>query len=537
MPKIPQEIQKNTVKKKSQRWKNVLKKQAKAFCLGTGLHGYKYVAQSHRSKIERIIWAIIVGTSLTCAGELMRIAWQYNSARPTVTVIESTHRGIWNYPFPAVTICNMNRVSLSRAREFSQHLVLSDNMTADFILSQMGLLNELLNPGIHDEDVQDNLTRLQSVFDDNNYSIQKVIEEVTQNCSSLVLGCKWKGTWTNCSDLFVPSYSREGACCSFNYLTTKDPRKQSTIEPYRVTACGYQTGLTVFVNPDANDYAATILGSYGVKLMVHYPYDFPDHNAENKLVGLNSQMFVSISPEETYSTEEVKSLSVKTRDCIFSEEKQIGDDYDIMLMNLTYEKYTYKNCLAACRAATIKEKCQCIPYYYPQQGTRVCDLNDVKCLNEYKSWYETSWPGVVLTSETISSMTDEKKKNYGKNRPCGCMPDCVLFRYPIESSVGMMDRSGESKAVPNGSMIHVFFSDLVSIQYRRHANYNWRNVFASFGGLLGLFAGFSLMSGYELIYFFVIRVIADACMKKKVEKTNNIEKLNFDSETTKRRRF
>lgn len=89
-------------------------------------------------------------------------------------------------------------------------------------------------------------------------------------------------------------------------------------------------------------------------------------------------------------------------------------------------------------------------------------------------------------------------------------------------------------------MVHIFFSDLVSIQYRRNAYYNWRNLFgklkmvgrsslarliainssnfnlaASFGGLLGLFAGFSLMSGYELVYFFVIRVIADAWMKKK----------------------
>lgn len=32
---------------------NVFKNQAREFCLATGLHGYKYVAQSQRSKIER----------------------------------------------------------------------------------------------------------------------------------------------------------------------------------------------------------------------------------------------------------------------------------------------------------------------------------------------------------------------------------------------------------------------------------------------------------------------------------------------------
>lgn len=81
----------------------------------------------------------------------------------------------------------------------------------------------------------------------------------------------------------------------------------------------------------------------------------------------------------------------------------------------------------------------------------------------------------------------------------------------------------------NQSMVHIFFSDLVSIQYRRSVYYDWRNLVgnifilliklsvlllgylftASFGGLMGLFAGFSLMSGFELIYFFIIRVITD----------------------------
>lgn len=35
---------------------------------------------------------------------------------------------------------------------------------------------------------------------------------------------------------------------------------------------------------------------------------------------------------------------------------------------------------------------------------------------------------------------------------------------------------------------------------------------ASFGGLLGLFAGFSLMSIFEFLYFFIIRVIIDTYM-------------------------
>lgn len=35
------------------KWWNILKKQASEFCRETGLHGYKYIGQSQRSKIER----------------------------------------------------------------------------------------------------------------------------------------------------------------------------------------------------------------------------------------------------------------------------------------------------------------------------------------------------------------------------------------------------------------------------------------------------------------------------------------------------
>ena len=103
--------------------------------------------------------------------------------------------------------------------------------------------------------------------------------------------------------------------------------------------------------------------------MLHHPYDYPDHNAENKLIGMGEHVFLSVSPEETYATSEVRALPVTTRDCIFSDEKLISKNYDISKLNFTYAYYSYKNCMAECRATTIKAKCDCVPYYYHQIGT------------------------------------------------------------------------------------------------------------------------------------------------------------------------
>ncbi|KAK2581874.1 hypothetical protein KPH14_002336 [Odynerus spinipes] len=526
MKKVRRKSSDKDLSKSERIWWTVLKNQAREFCLATGLHGYKYIAQSQRSRIERVIWAIILFASFCCAIVLMKIAWDYYASHPTMTVIETTHRGIWNYPFPAVTVCNINRISLKLTRNLVETLNHPSNISKEFLVQEFRLLVELLDPDVFGHDVTENLTRLQDILDENKLTIPEVIEKVSQNCSDLIRSCKWNDDLFECDKFFNKSFTRDGLCCSFNYVSPYDIENSFNTKPRRIPACGYQTGLTITVNPDPEDYLATILGSFGVKVLVHYPYDYPDHNADDKLIDLNKQAFLSVSPEETYATLDVKDLTIPTRNCVFSDEgDKILNKEHMAYRRLTSERYSYVNCMAECRASTIKRKCNCIPYYFPPSENRVCNLKDVKCLSTYRSWYDTSWPG----EEAKEEMEVEKNIQEVYQRPCGCVPDCSLYRYPVEVSQGVLDnniyfedfhflrKSSEDDETKNSSMIHVFFSDLIAIQYRRSVHYNWRNLFASFGGLLGLFVGFSLMSGFEVIYFFVIRIITDRFMKNDQE--------------------
>ncbi|KAI4500560.1 hypothetical protein M0802_004522 [Mischocyttarus mexicanus] len=470
----------------------VLKNQAKEFCLATGLHGYKYVAQSQRSKIERIIWAIVLFASFCCAIVLMKIAWDYYASHPTLMVIETTHRGIWNYPFPAVTICNINRISLNLTRRLVDTLSHPSNISKEFLVQEFRLLLELLDPGVFEYDIAENLTRLQNILDDNQLTIPEVMEKVTRNCSDLLKLCKWNDDSFDCDKFFNRSLTRDGLCCSFNYVSPYNMDNSIDLKPRRIPACGYQTGLAVTVNPDPNDYLATTFGSFGVKVLVHYSYDYPDHNANDKLIDLNKQAFLSISPEETYATLDVKDLAISTRNCVFNDEgDKLFKDKNIQYRKLTSEKYSYINCMAECRANTIKNKCDCIPYYFPSSEARVCNLEDVKCLSVYRckslaAWYDTSWPGKIIDVEGMNL-----NENFGEinERPCGCVPDCSLFRYPIDVSQGILNnnisldgfnfvrKTSNNEGSQNQSILHVFFSNLVAIQYRRSVHYNWRNLF------------------------------------------------------------
>lgn len=68
------------------------------------------------------------------------------------------------------------------------------------------------------------------------------------------------------------------------------------------------------------------------------------------------------------------------------------------------------------------------------------------------------------------------------------------------------------------SLMHVFFTDLVSTRYRMDIYQTWLGTLATFGGILGLFLGFSLITGFEFVYLFTIRVLFDKFMTNRKTK-------------------
>lgn len=91
----------------------------KYFLSVTALHGCGHIVREDTPLWERIVWIFIVVLALIASIVLLRISWMWNSEYPVVTVIESTHYATWNIPFPAVTVCNINKISKTQALEFA----------------------------------------------------------------------------------------------------------------------------------------------------------------------------------------------------------------------------------------------------------------------------------------------------------------------------------------------------------------------------------------------------------------------------------
>lgn len=85
------------------------------YCQTTSLHGFSYITRQDISRNERCFWLFIVLAAIIASISLVLVSLYANRQTPTVTVIESSHFPTWNIPFPAVSICNFNKISKTKA--------------------------------------------------------------------------------------------------------------------------------------------------------------------------------------------------------------------------------------------------------------------------------------------------------------------------------------------------------------------------------------------------------------------------------------
>lgn len=130
-------------------------------------------------------------------------------------------------------------------------------------------------------------------------------------------------------------------------------------------------GLSVLLNPMAEDYYISHYSSYGFRVLLHDAYDFPDRNAPTKIVTLGKESFMRIVPEITYSTEDIRNMPIDMRKCLFHDEHKMP----------VMQRYSFVNCMSNCRIRLLYEKCGCITYNLPNNGSaKTCGLKELGCV-------------------------------------------------------------------------------------------------------------------------------------------------------------
>lgn len=75
------------------------------------------------------------------------------------------------------------------------------------------------------------------------------------------------------------------------------------------------------------------------------------------------------------------------------------------------------------------------------------------------------------------------------------------FCFSLLSSRG----ASESSKKEEKERINIEFLTWPIIRYKREVLFGWTDLLVSFGGIAGLFLGFSLLSGVEIFYYFTLR--------------------------------
>lgn len=97
-------------------------KALKGFCKNTSINAYKYMFNEKSSFYERLLWIFInVGCMIVTIFCVLQL-WQVFMASPTATTLTNTNYPVEKVPFPGVSICNINKISKSRAEYLANYL-------------------------------------------------------------------------------------------------------------------------------------------------------------------------------------------------------------------------------------------------------------------------------------------------------------------------------------------------------------------------------------------------------------------------------
>ncbi|XP_011699645.1 PREDICTED: pickpocket protein 28-like [Wasmannia auropunctata] len=407
------------------------------YCDNTNLHGFRYISMGGSSIIESVLWFVVCISSIVFCVILMLRLWANYSNNPIVTTIY-TSNPIWNVPFPAVTICNNNKVYRPHA----------DLIAKDFASYLM------------------------------------------QPCSALLLRCAWLGKIHDCGKIFKTVKSNEGFCCSFNshydlnvghlsndtYYNFTDFNVSSEDPPgvrkiLNVPGSGRDVGLAVALNIEPDKYKATSRPYVGATVMIHDPIDFPDIGAHVASVQPGHVLAISVAGTSIKGMESLRSIPLEKRSCYFDNEVP-GE-----------VRYSYQSCISQCISRNIYRLCGCLPFYYPEEreGIKKCYLPDINCLLHVRNFAKTRTCKRCLPqcSDMMYNIDPENMK----------MED-----------VGFYSDLTYGFDINNVSFVYVFFGDVSYVEYRKENVISWDSLLASFGGIFGLCLGGSVMSVIELAY-------------------------------------
>lgn len=189
----------------------------KSFTRHTSIHAVQYLTSATMTLLEKILWGFAILLALVCMVYCCLMLSDRFKNSKTSTVFETTSYKVMEIPFPAVTLCNNNRLDYNKTDAVLNKFLptRTKNETEIFLKFVHILQNQEF--GSFDEFA--GLEEYNVTFMDN-LNITEIYEFMMHECEIFFVSCWWRGVLRNCCELFSKQRSEYGICYSFNSFTS-----------------------------------------------------------------------------------------------------------------------------------------------------------------------------------------------------------------------------------------------------------------------------------------------------------------------------
>ncbi|KAF7401134.1 hypothetical protein HZH68_006954 [Vespula germanica] len=484
-----------------------------------------YLVQRHRYNynyvllVITIIWLIVyIIAIISMSFIIFDMTLEYQDS-PTVTTVETNKYPIQEINYPAISICNINKISLSYAIDLAEELLEFKTTTYNFNLTVEELTSMIIIMGnfYHFDIKEDELKQAYSLHTIlergyNGYNVERIMKRLLPRCRSILWQCSWNGKDQDCNEIFFLKKTSDGHCCTFNSArrfndfddTDSFVFASQTVERSKETGSEY--GLSVLLNPLLYDYTYKLLPILGFKILIYSSFDYPNTfngGVREIFVPPKVEMFLNLNAFSFYSMPDVIDYDINQRDCLFSMEqaKKFGG------------YYSYTNCISHCRTLDIISFCKCIPFFYlvtpDMADVRNCNLKDLLCLKKYRE----RWLHLEPRYEKFMEPFHETKLSDGSCCiTCNCLPSCEDITYTVSTSdiplnIPYLYWNRKKTRINNHSLVHIYFGSSGTTRIRQDMLLYWYELMSNYGGICSFFLGISIISLIEMLYFFIIRRI------------------------------
>ncbi|XP_063628804.1 sodium channel protein Nach-like [Cydia splendana] len=485
------------------------------YMVNSSLSGVRFLVDTTKSKAEKTMWFAMIGCAIFGFFYLVNNALRAQSDQPAYMTLEDPSLPINEIIFPAIAICNHNRIKKSAVAHLVDVLYSHDNTTFSSkeelfeVVTLYGYLYDfsysrradIMKYNVFLEKIENIVDKAENIKKSN---ISELMLSLTPTCDESLIKCSWKGVVQDCNRLFRTQITQFGFCCTFNYYNTEAGRKAEDPddpldEPYILKdhEAGPYYGLTLAVNANTHEYLYTTRQSYGFDVLFFDRYDYADQTAGglvHRVASLGSQYDMELHPYAYYSTSNFKRFPIEKRQCKFADEMQ----------NEYHNHYSLSNCLVRCRMRTIERLCNCVPFFLPRRSNvSACTLEELYCQNKYSQKLLFVYP-----PEDLPGLELERENSL--NCPT-CLADCSVTKYNVISNRLLRDSTIEfAKDLDlndhNISIIRIFYLHRTLPLFREDVTYHWYELISYLGGLCGFFTGFSMISLAEFFYYIFIRL-------------------------------